>query len=186
MNPNRGPDPATRTWHHRNPSQRGSAPPPGRDTTVDASRLWLSAQKDDASVGTHPYAARKGITWAAGAGRGPATGEVIGRDADSLIVPIGTDATGKVQGVVCINADGAKQTFGRITGGCLLLGNTLDRHIPWYVAESWGSAVSLVFHHRKGNAVCAVAFGKNQLMSVAEMLNQRFDPREIVVLEEQD
>jgi phage/plasmid primase-like uncharacterized protein len=187
MTLNRGPDPATRTGLYRTPHERGAAPtPPGRDKTAEALRLWLSARKDDATVGTHPYAARKGINWAAGAGRGSATGEVIGRDADSLIVPIRTDATGKVQGVQCINPGGAKQTFGSITGGCLLLGNTLDRRIPWYVAESWASAVSVVFHHCRGNAVCAVAFEKRNLDSTAEILERVFDPPEIVVFREVD
>lgn len=162
------------------------APPPGKDTTAYALRIWLSASTEDATVGSHPYAVRKGITWAAGAGRAPVTGRVVGNQTDCLVVPIRTDATGKVQGVQCINPDGAKQTFGRITGGCLVLGNTLDRRIPWYVAEGWASAVSVVFHHSKGNAVCAVAFGKNNLDPTAEILERVFDPPEILVLREVD
>lgn len=186
MTPRRGPDPATRTCHHGNSSQRESAPPPGRDTTADASRLWLGAHKDDANVGSHPYAARKGIDWAAGAGRAIASGTVIGTDADCLIVPIRAGGAGKVQAVQCINAAGAEQVFGPTTGGCLVLGNTLDRHIPWYVAEGWASAVSVVFHHCQGNAVCAVAFGRHKLDSAAEILAREFDPHRILVLREKD
>ena len=163
-----------------------TAPHPGRDTTAYALRLWLGARRDDATVGSHPYSVRKGIPWAAGAGRRLGTGKVVGTDADCLIVPIRSDGIGKVQGVQCINPDGAKQTFGSVTGGCLVLGNTLDQHIPWYVAEGWASAVSVVFHHRKGNAVCAVAFGKFNLEPTAEILERVFDPPEIVVLREVD
>ena len=186
MTPRQRPDPAIRRGLHRSPHERGPASHPGRDTTAEALRLWLSAHKDDAIVGSHPYAVRKGITWAAGAGRGYATGSVVGKDTDCVIVPIRTDATGKVQGVQCINPDGAKQTFGRITGGCLVLGNTLDGRIPWYVAESWASAVYVVLHHCKGNAVCAVAFGRSNLDPTAEILERVFDPPEIVVLREVD
>ena len=171
-----------------NPAEPGRIPQPatssGRDTAAYALRLWLAARTEDASVGSHPYAVGKGITWAAGAGRGLASGQVLGQDADSLIVPIRTDGTGKVQAVQCINAHGAKQIFGQVSGGCLVLGNTLGRHIPWYVAEGWASAVSVVFHHCKGNAVCAVALGRNNLDPTAEILERVFDPPEIVVLRE--
>ena len=183
MTPRHGSDPATRTWHHRETSDRGQAPPTGRDTTAYALRLWLAARRDDATVGSHPYALRKGIRWAAGAGRGFASGELVGEDADCVIVPIREDATGKVQGVQCINPDGAKETFGKITGGCLVLGNTLDQHIPWYVTEGWVSAVSVVFHHSRGNAACAVAFCQSNLVPTAEMLSRQFGPDEIIVLE---
>ena len=158
-------------------------PPAGDDSTTQGLRLWLAGRTDDSTVGAHPYAVRKGITWAAGAGRGLASGKVIGQDADCLLVPIRTDGTGKVQAVQCINAAGAKQTFGKITGGYLVLGNTLDRHIPWYVAEGWASAVSVVVHHHRGNAVCAAAFCHSNMVPVAEMLSRQFGPDEIIVLE---
>lgn len=169
----------------RTPAPR-SAPSPQRDTGAYAARLWLASSFDDAVVGAHPYAIRKGITWAAGAGRGIASGTLIGRDADCVIVPIRADGAGKIQGVQAINAEGKKQTFGAVNGGCLVLGNTRNKQIPWYVAEGWASAVSVVFHHKRGNAVCAVAFGKHGLMPVAEMLSRVFDPDEVIVLQEQD
>lgn len=168
------------------PQTTRKAPPPQRDTAAYAAQLCLAARFNDEYVGTHPYATRKGITWAAGAGRGNASGKLIGKDADCVIVPIRTDAIGKVQGVQCITADGAKQTFGKASGGCLVLGNTLDLGIPWYVCEGWASAVSVVFHHHRGAAVCAASFGKSQLRAAAEILERVFDPPEITILREQD
>lgn len=151
-----------------------------------AAELWLACQFEDEIVGAHPYAVAKGIDWAAGAGRTTASGLRVGRNADCLIVPIRTEATGKVQAVQAINASGDKQTFGPIKGGCLVLGNTLDLSIPWYVAEGWASAVSVVFHHHGGNAVCAAAFGKSNLDPAAEILSRVFAPPEITILEERD
>ncbi len=156
------------------------------DTSAYAARLWLAASFDDGFVGAHPYAVSKGIPWAAGAKRGTASGRLIGRGSDCVIVPIRTDSVGTLQGVQCINARGIKQTFGKIAGGCLVLGNTLDRAIPWYVAEGWASAVSVVFHHNNGNAVCAAAFGKHNLRASAEMLGEIFEPDLITVLAECD
>lgn len=163
-----------------------AAPPPGASTSAYAAHLWLASSFDDAVVGSHPYPVKKGINWAAGAGRGSAAGKLIGHDADCVIVPIRTDGTGKLQGVQCINAESVKQTFGAVNGGCLVLGNTRDTRIPWYVAEGWASAVSVVFHHHHGNAVCAVAFGKHNLMPAAQILSRVFIPREVIVLQEQD
>ena len=151
-----------------------------------AAELWLASEFADEIVGAHAYAVAKGITWAAGAGRTTASGSRIGRNADCLVVPIRTDGTGKVQAVQVINAEGAKQTFGPIKGGCLVLGNTLDLSIPWYVAEGWASAVSVVFHHHRGNAVCAAAFGKSNLDPAAEILARVFAPPEITILVERD
>lgn len=67
-----------------------------------------------------------------------------------------------------------------------MLGNTLDKHLQWYVAEGWASAYSVVFHHHRGNAVCAVAFGKHNLMPTAEILSRVFNPHKVMVLMEQD
>ena len=165
----------------RPPPQR-----PKRDTRLYAASLWLAAHFDDASVGSHPYAVKKGITSAGGAGRGIASGKLIGQRADCLMVPIRTDAISRLQAVQCINAAGVKQTFGAVNGGCLVLGNTLNKNLPWYVAEGWASAFSVVFHHHRGNAMCPVAFGKHNLMPTAEILARVFSPDEISVLQEQD
>lgn len=159
-------------------------PVPVPNTGNYAREIWRRSATDDATVGAHPYARKKGIDWAAGAGRARASGLVIGRKADCLVVPVRT-LGGTLTAVQCINPRGEKQTFGPIKGGCLLLGNTLDRSIPWYVSEGWASAVSVVFHHHNGNAVCAVAFGNRQLLPVARMLDAAFGV-DITVLEEQD
>lgn len=168
------------------PAPAIEAPRTPSRTQQYATELWLASEFADEIVGAHPYAVAKGITWAAGAGRTTASGSRIGRNADCLVIPIRTNGTGKVQAVQVINAEGAKQTFGPIKGGCLVLGNTLDPSIPWYVAEGWASAVSVVFHHHRGNAVCAAAFGKANLDPAAEILAQVFAPLEITILVEQD
>jgi putative DNA primase/helicase len=160
--------------------------PVNRSMQTYAGELWLAGNWDDAVISEHPYAKKKGIGWAAGSKRGIATGKVIGRAADCILVPVRERAIGQIQAVQCINADGAKQTFGPIKGGCLVLGNTLDRSIPWYVAEGWASAVSMVFHHHRGNAVCAVAFGKHNMEATAHLLGEVFNPAEVVVLREAD
>lgn len=166
--------------------RRDPEPAPKHSPTRNyALKLWMAADTADAVVGSHPYALAKDITWAAGAGRATASGTVVGPRADCLIVPIRTNGTGKVQGVQAINANGKKQTFGDLRGGFLLLGNTLDRSIPWYVCEGWASAVSVVFHHHRGDAVCAVAFGKEQMQRVAEAMDAEYHTH-IQVLKEQD
>ena len=160
--------------------------PVNHSTQAYAGELWLAGCWDDEVVAQHPYARKKGIGWAAGSKRGIASGKVIGRNADCLIIPVRKNAIGPIQAAQCINAEGAKQTFGPIKGGCLVLGNTLDKKIPWYVAEGWASAVSVVFHHHRGNAVCAVAFGKHNLAPVQDMLHEVFDPQRSIILEEED
>jgi hypothetical protein len=193
------PMPATRRLAnpaHAQDSRAPEKPAEPSPTQALALRLWAAADRDDAVVAAHPYAVSKGITHAAGAGRVQATGSVIGKDADCLVIPIRTDAIGDVQAVQVINPEGKKQTFGPIRGGCLILGNTLhpstpfigntlDPSAPWYVCEGWASAVSVVFHHLKGNAVCGVAFGKSNLDQTAAILARVFDPHEILILEEQ-
>lgn len=161
-------------------------PPTRRDLSVYARKLWDKATDHDSYVQSHPYSVRKGILGAGGARRGKASGKLIGRPADCIIVPIYADATGELQGVQCINTEGAKQTFGPVSGGCLVLGNTLNTGIEWYVAEGWASAYSVVFHHRRGHAVCAVAFGKSNMAATAQILARQFKPARVVVLQEQD
>ena len=160
--------------------------PKTSSTAAYAAEIWLAASRDNDFVGTHPYAQKKGIDWAAGAARGAASGRVIGRQADCVIVPIRNTESDRVQGVQCINPDGAKQTFGHLAGGCLLLGSTLDKTCPWYVCEGWASAVSMVFHHHGGAAVCAAAFGKSQLDKVAQKVAEIHQPDEIIILREVD
>ncbi len=172
--------------HPRLPEPK--APPSVRKTSTQsyALRLWLAADTNDKSVADHVYSVTKGIDWAAGSARGNTSGLIVGKNADCIIIPIRNIKTDKVQGVQCINPDGKKQTFGRVSDGALILGNSLDKSIPWYVAEGWASAASMVFHHHQGNAVCAASFGKSNLDKVAKLIAQVYEPDEVVILRERD
>jgi hypothetical protein len=177
------------------------APKPQQSTTAPyAAELWLAANKwmqadnwlsqpsTDELIVAHPYVIAKGITHAGGAGVGNATGGIIGKNADCIIVPIREHGIGKVQAVECINSNGKKQTFGPKSGGYLLLGNALDKSVPWYVAEGWADAYSVVWHwpnedgSKHDNSVCAVAFGKGNLENCAKQILEHHDPDEITVL----
>jgi putative DNA primase/helicase len=147
---------------------------------------WLAHPSPDETVITHPYAIAKRIVSAGGAVRGIASGRIIGKNADCIIVPIRMDGDGAVQGVQCINPDGAKQTFGSMTGGYLLIGNTLDKGQIWYVLEGWASAYALVVHHLNGEACAAVSFGKGNQQKVAEMIAHTHKPQRVRKLMEQD
>jgi putative DNA primase/helicase len=153
---------------------------------------WLSQPSPDQSVATHPYAIAKGITHSGGAGRGIATGRIIGKSADCLIIPIRERGIGKVQAVECINAQGKKQTYGPKSGSYLLLGNTLDKSIPWFVCEGWASAYSTVWHlpnpdgSKRDNCVCAVSFGKTNLDNCAHQIAEHHAPDKITILVERD
>jgi putative DNA primase/helicase len=171
------------------PLPKKKTPPPQKqsNTQAYALRLWMAANRNDKYVKSHPYAVTKDIQSAGGAGRGIASSEkVIGINKDCIIVPIRNIETDKVQGVQCINATGKKQTFGRVSGGALLLGNTLDKSLIWYVCEGWASAYSMVFHHQNGNGVCACSFGKSNLKKVASLIDMVYQPNEVLILTEQD
>jgi len=157
------------------------------NTKSYALRLWMSSNRDDKYVSAHPYSIKKGITTAGGSGRGIASSSLkIGMNADCIIAPIRNIRTDKVQGVQCINSGGVKQTFGAVSGGALLLGNTLDKSLTWYVCEGWASAYSMVFHHQNGNGVCACSFGKGSQQKVAELISEAYQPDKIVILVERD
>lgn len=153
---------------------------------------WLSHPSPDEAVITHPYAIVKGIDSAGGAGRGVASGSIIGKNADCLIIPICERGVGKVQAVECINAQGKKQTFGPKSGGYLLLGNTRDKSMPWFVCEGWASAYSTVWHlpnpdgSKRDNCVCAVSFGKTNLDNCAHQIAEHHAPDRITILVERD
>lgn len=167
------------------PPAPASTPPPTppHSKTADyALSIWGRANKTDRVVGDHPYCISKRITWAAGAGRARASGKLIGRDADCLVVPIRDLQSNAVVAVQVINAAGKKQSFGPVRGNGLVLGNTLDRALPWYVTEGWADAVTMCFHRHGGNAVACAAFGLSSLDRVATRLNEIYQPREIIVL----
>lgn len=157
---------------------------PASNTKAYALRLWLKA--NHSTVTSHPYAINKGIETSGGAARVTASGSVIGRDADCLLIPIRDIETEKVVGVQAINPEGKKQTFGAVSGNGLLLGNTLDKKLIWYICEGWASAYSMVFHHQKGNGVCAASFGKSNQDKLAQKIADVHNPDEIIILREVD
>lgn len=101
-----------------------------------------------------------------------------------LLVPCRELGTGLVTGVQAIAADGAKQSFGKFSGGFLLLGNTLDKSRRWFVSEGWASAYAVVFHH--GGHCCAVSFGKSRLEKVAQCIDAHYAPASVAVIWEDD
>jgi len=171
-----------------------SAPKPKRAPTKTqgnthkyALELWMKADRKDAAVANHPYAIKKGIECAAGAGRVIVPyGVIVGKNTDCIIIPIRSAGVGKVQAVQCINSEGRKQTFGRLSDGYLLLGNTLDKSCPWYVCEGWASAYSMVFHHQSGAGVCAMSFGKSNLKRTAHQIAENHKPNLIRIYLEPD
>ena len=157
------------------------------NTQPFALKLWLACSKSDSVVSQHQYAIDKSIEWEGGAGRGIVpSGIIVGKNSDCIIIPIRNIKTGKVQGVQCINAIHDKQTFGLVTGGALILGNTLNKNQIWYVAEGWASAFSMVFHHQNGDGVCVCSFGKTNQLKTAELIDEIYQPKEVNILREQD
>lgn len=161
---------------------RTSSPPPipNRRTADYALTLWECVCCDDAAVAGHPYSQKKGITHAAGAGRGVASGKLVGSGADCIVIPV-RDEDGDLVAVECINSEGIKQSFGTKSQGYLILGNTLDRSIPWAVLEGWADAATWVFTMYRGNAVGAVAFGESRLRPIAEDIACRYQPDRIFI-----
>ncbi len=164
------------------PKPRAAPTPLKQSTSIYARELWLKSNWED--VASHPYALDKGIGWHAGAARGEASGRVIGKNADCIIVPIRDLTSDKVTAVQCINPDGAKQTFGSISGNGFICGNTLDRTLRWFVVEGWADAVSMVFHHCQGNAVALAACGRGSMNRLAERVVEIFAPNDLIVLED--
>jgi putative DNA primase/helicase len=160
-----------------------------RDTGAYARQLWKRALWDD-TVLEHPYAIAKGIEpvegylFTAGAKRGIASGKIIGSNADCIIIPFWDLAAFDVVAVQCVNAAGAKQSFGPIGGHAFVIGNTLDPSIPWYVCEGWADAVSLCHHVHDGNAVSMAAGGKGNMERVAFIAADVFHPRGIKIIED--
>ena len=165
------------------PVQAARTASPQRTTGDYARQLWAKVNREGEVVAAHPYAVKKGITWAAGAGRGLATGKVIGTHADCLLIPARDIRTDEVVAVQCISAEGAKQTFGPVRGHAFVCGNTLDRGIPWFVCEGWADAASLVFHAHGGNAVAFACLG-HHFDLVAQTVADHYAPRRLVIMED--
>lgn len=149
-------------------------------------RLFESANTDDNYIAGHQYAIDSDIYHAAGAGRGVASGAIIGLKADCIIVPCRDIQTDKVIAVQCINVEGQKETFGDAKGGALILGNSLDLRTPWYVVDGWANAVLMLTNHLKGSAVCIVSFGKSLQQDTAELINGRYKPDHVEIHMEAD
>lgn len=181
-------------WHNGLPITENFVPsqiaPPPQNHTSDTSSyavsLWEEARCEDIAVTLHPYAEKKGIYNSGCAGRGTASGSMVGQQTDCIIIPIFNIKTDELQGVQCINPEGKKQTFGKLSGGSLILGNTSDTSCEWYICEGWASAFSMVFHHQHGKGVCAISFGKSNLDKVASFIAEVHAPQKISILLEQD
>jgi putative DNA primase/helicase len=163
------------------PPKPAPEPPAASPTQGYVLGLWARADRDSAAVASHPYARRKGIDWHAAAGRARASGRVIGRDADCIVVPIRTIPERTVAAVQCITADGAKQTFGPVKGNALQLGEVRDRGAEWFVVEGWADAASLFREvHR---SVVFAAMGK-EFDHLAARIVETYSPRRLVLLED--
>ena len=152
------------------------------NTGVYARELWL--RSDWKSVSDHAYAKAKGIDWPAGAGRANASGSVIGKNADCIVVPIRDLQTDKVVAVQCINPEGKKQTFGPVSSNAFVCGNTISKSLRWFVVEGWADAVSMVFHHYQGNAVALAACGKSMMDAVAKKAAQTYQLNQIILVDD--
>ena len=155
--------------------------PEASKTQPYAESLWKAANSDDGYVASHPYCARKDINWACGAARGSASGKLIGRASDCVILPQRT-LEGDFCGVECISPKGVKQSFGR--KGVLTLGNTLDKTLPIYITEGWADAVSawILF----GNVVVIAVFGKNHQDKMADEILATEPERNIIIVRDSD
>lgn len=173
-----GPMPRIARSRPAEPAQRAE---PENRTLPYARKIWARVDRDDEAVAAHPYAIRKQITHAAGAGRARVTGSLVGQDADCIVVPYRTLA-GELVGVECINTEGQKQTFGR--KGVLVLGNDLCPALPILVLEGWASAVHALNIYR-WDACAVVAGGKGRLERVAVELEKRHPGRNIIICAEE-
>jgi len=145
-----------------------------------AIRLWENAE--NGSVSSHQYAINKFIKHDAGAARGIASGKLIGKDVDCLIIPMRT-LDGELTGVECINATGVKQTFGG--KGILILGNDLDSTLPQLVVEGWATAVAILKMYG-WNACVYACFGKGMLDRLAMDIAIKYPKRQIIIVGECD
>lgn len=170
--------------HRAAPPPPNPEPQPPRDLTGYARKLWATSEQSDAVVASHPYARAKGINWAAGAGRGIASGRKIGREADCIIVPVRTP-DGDLCAVECL-ADHTdetgkfrRQAFGSKRDGWLTLGNDLDPMIPRYVVEGWATGARLLMMTR--NCLVCVAFGSGRMRAIADDIEKRFPGSPVMI-----
>ena len=144
--------------------------------------LWEQADRSDAAVASHPYAIRKGIDYHAGIGRVTASGRVIGRNADCLIAPVRSIATGELTAVEVINAAGEKQDFGTVRGSAFRLGDPRDRAARWYVVEGIADAIAVFVE--KHRSVVFAAMGLGCFDHVIQQIKTHYQPPRLMVLED--
>lgn len=147
-----------------------------------ARQLWDGADRDDGFVEQHLYCVRKGIAHAFGAGRTLASGSVVGKQADCIVIPIREHGTGCVIAVQAINEGGKKQTFGTIADGYLLLGDERDLKAPWICCEGWATAHAA--RQAERCSVVLISFGKGRLQKVAELAAAHYRPDLISIFAE--
>lgn len=149
-----------------------------------AAQLWDSADRDDAYVRQHTYCQKKGIANAFAVGRTLVTGSVVGKQADCLVLPIREHGTGGVIAVQAISDGGAKQTFGALGDGYLLVGDERDLSARWFVVEGWGTAHAARQAERR--SVVLISFGKGRLQKVAQLAAAHYQPERIDICSESD
>jgi phage/plasmid primase-like uncharacterized protein len=154
-------------------------PTPPTKTQAYARRVWQEVcnrefHRDDDHIASHPYARRKKITWAAGAGRGRVSGRVVGQGADCIVVPM-RDWRNNLSGVECINGAGTKQTFGN--KGVLKLGIPEDSKAEIVVCEGWADGVA-IFRSLPPPASVIVRFGKG-VVGLVQEVQQRFPDNQV-------
>lgn len=166
----------------------GAAP---RKTVLDknptdayALARWQAADRNDAFVAAHPNCQRKGIQHAFGAARGLASGTLLGKNADCVLIPIREHGVGEVIAVQAINSDGRKQSFGTIAAGYLLLGDERDLKSLWVCCEGWATAHAARKAVRQ--SVVLISFGKGRQRKVAELAAARYQPERIDICSESD
>jgi putative DNA primase/helicase len=168
-----------------------SRPVPVRPAAIPAARpannayalkLWGCASRDDSTVAGHRYAVRKGILHALGAGRGFATGSVVGQNADCLLVPIRPNGIGEPIAIQAINSEGKKQTYGTIGDAYLLLGDERSKGVPWIVVEGWATGHSVRQTVRE--SVVVVSFGAGRMAKVAALVAEFHKPKKLGISEE--
>ncbi|MEP5568097.1 MAG: hypothetical protein ABJN62_09715 [Halioglobus sp.] len=177
------------------PIQRPITRPETRSLATYAADIWKGAYdptvpfstpyqgNPDHLVQTHPYAGKKGIEGQFGARRGRASGSLIGKGADVVVIP-SRNLQGQLIGVECINSAGVKQSFGQ--KGLMIIGNDLDPKIPILMVEGWASGVSWVFHINNGNACAAVFFGKSSGKKKQAELENHYKNHVVILGVEQD
>lgn len=137
-----------------------------------ALRMWLAADRSDAAVAAHPYAVRKQIGHAFGAGR----------YGDLLLLPIRIHGTAKVISVQTVTTDGTKRTYGSMEDGFLMLGNTMRPDGDIFVVEGWADAYAVL--HTWTNTCCGIAFGKGRMNTVAKNIVSQYPRKRVVIIED--